>query len=334
MGETFPTRRQVFNLRKDPDVFEWTCDTFLPHVVGVHKFNRLSTKVCISDDISRSDEAFMLLVLDNNWARWTDMVKNGGKSDVATKYTQRGRDAKKYGGWSLDGLKRYNLFMKYVEKNRQLESASEVENKYVRHRLRLSKHPVGPEDDEMDEATGGDPRGIEIVSDLFGKKPEATTFHEEDTGTLEEWLEDLEEEDRRSEGEEDQSYGNEGMNEDETASQENVEDGNGMTDDDVEGKCGSDNDEEQEVEEKECHEGDEGCIDGTTCVDKVGKNQINEGNSDEDIARASSRSDDGGTRCNEGGEDGINDDIGQGSKKRNHGVKGNAGSSGRKRRRK
>lgn len=205
LKEDFPTRKEVFGLRSYPEVFFWTCDVFLIQVVGVQKFKKLSTKVCISQQISRSDEAFMLLILDNNWARWTDMARNGcGDSNVPTKYTHRGKEARKYGGWTNEGLKKYNLLMKHVSANRDKEDAQEVENKYVRHRLRLSKQPVGPEDDELDGTTGEGEGRIQVLTDLFGQR---TDVRDDEGDEMREWLEELQEEEDEEDEEADKEEG-------------------------------------------------------------------------------------------------------------------------------
>lgn len=134
----------------------------------------------------------MLLILDNNWARWTNMTRKGGKTSILPRYTQRGKDAKKYCGWSNEGMKKYNLFMKYVSRNRKEDDAKEVEHRYVRHRMRLSRHAVAPEDDDLDGKERHDANRVEVVTDLFGENEKESEENDNINDEMEEWLEELE----------------------------------------------------------------------------------------------------------------------------------------------
>lgn len=57
-------------LRKNPGAFKTLCESFLPHVVSVAKWNRDYLVEKVSDFASISDEAFTLLTLENNWEVW------------------------------------------------------------------------------------------------------------------------------------------------------------------------------------------------------------------------------------------------------------------------
>ena len=103
------------------------------------------------DVLSVSDEAFALIVLENNWSRWIDVFNiNGGKvpkngvgrktgenvSLVPTKYTRGGLayvfrnhcsnplkddgSAYKYKGWSAAGITRYNALHDQVKEDRKI----------------------------------------------------------------------------------------------------------------------------------------------------------------------------------------------------------------------
>lgn len=166
MQDQFPKLKEIFQLRKHPEMFFWVCDNFLSVAVGKTKFRKLTRKVSVSEVASRSDEAYMMLVLENNWKRWMNMAETGSmKSTIPTKYTERGKKAKVYGGWTMKGLNRYNEFMKYVYQNRHVfESAKEVEDKYVRHRLGIQVDLCN----ENDIDGGGEDEMVEVVHDLFG----------------------------------------------------------------------------------------------------------------------------------------------------------------------
>ena len=89
------------------------------------------------------DEAFLLVTLENNWDRWTDMVKTGNdkKSKIPTKYTSK-RRPKKHStdendsvssdtsrstcGWKDEGLERFNQFVEMLMAKRPHRKPLEV----------------------------------------------------------------------------------------------------------------------------------------------------------------------------------------------------------------
>lgn len=90
-----------------------------------------------------SDEAFTLLLLENSYARWENIYDtNGGiptqrrgdtkrtfDSDIEAKYTRGGiklskdKDSQKRKGWTLEGIKRFNLLFAKVKKDRKKRPA-------------------------------------------------------------------------------------------------------------------------------------------------------------------------------------------------------------------
>jgi hypothetical protein len=87
------------------------------HLAGVvighrcWKLNRCYTP--LSEAMTISDEAFMLLVLENNCELWKDAVSN---SVGCGKYTENARN-RKFCGWSDEGIKRFNKLIKEVRVN-------------------------------------------------------------------------------------------------------------------------------------------------------------------------------------------------------------------------
>jgi hypothetical protein len=87
-----------------------------------------------------SDEAFVLLSIENCWeAIQLELEENdedGNTSTVYTrgKFTSSGTNAK-FGGWSLEGIKRFNDLYELVEKNRNEPWAKTVEEQIVRKLL-------------------------------------------------------------------------------------------------------------------------------------------------------------------------------------------------------
>ena len=85
-----------------------------------------------------SDEAFALLILENNYETWMDMALTGNTktSKIPQKYTNGGMSQGKVGtsqhnkGWSDEGLCRFNELFDLVEKNRDLPYALQFEENF------------------------------------------------------------------------------------------------------------------------------------------------------------------------------------------------------------
>jgi hypothetical protein len=113
---------------------------FVPAVVGPDLFQQRIQDDKSKDPCTASDEAFTLLLLENNYDRWLDIFnKTDGnpaqrrghrtkfcESDIETKYTSGGikfsndKEAPKAKGWSEEGIQRFNLLFKSVKDDRQL----------------------------------------------------------------------------------------------------------------------------------------------------------------------------------------------------------------------
>ena len=126
--------------RKDAKVYSVFFEQFMPCVTKKTVFQR-QVLVATNDSTlcTVSDEAFALLLLENNYDRWVDIYrlqkgevtpKRGQKrrefeSDVPTKYTKGGivynqtekkEDPK---GWSSEGIKRFNELFDSVKQDRK-----------------------------------------------------------------------------------------------------------------------------------------------------------------------------------------------------------------------
>lgn len=131
-----PTVRKMLILRAEAngkinEDYVFFCEKFLQHVVGVNKFKAgYKNKTAISSLATASDEAFALLLLENTEIRWLDEHSKNpdGEKKIdettlpRTKYTSAGQNkqqrgfTKRYGGWKLEGINRYNeLFDMVVE---------------------------------------------------------------------------------------------------------------------------------------------------------------------------------------------------------------------------
>ena len=144
-----PTMERFLVLREDKDLYSDFYDYFIKSIVGYSKFtSSVYSRTSTSDrDIaSVSDEAFTLVLLENSYDRWMDIMKNNnweepGKihgvksnkdrtsvSNVTTLYTSGGifyttdgvAKAKPSKGWSADGITHYNELYYKVKTDREL----------------------------------------------------------------------------------------------------------------------------------------------------------------------------------------------------------------------
>lgn len=109
------------------------CEKFLKCVVGVQTFNsrwKKCTSVC--QITTPSDEALALLLLENSEYRWTyEFEKKEKEEEVQEsdlpkpKYTSAGKNkeqrglTKRYGGWTEEGIQRFNQIMHMVREDRK-----------------------------------------------------------------------------------------------------------------------------------------------------------------------------------------------------------------------
>ena len=115
------------------------CDNFLSCVVGKLRYRKLVRGQRMTHVATSSDEAFALLLLENNYDRWLDVHNNSkgqaqahetppGKtkrweSDVSPKFTVGGLlltgGSRKYKGWTDAGIVRYNELFHAVSLDRK-----------------------------------------------------------------------------------------------------------------------------------------------------------------------------------------------------------------------
>src|SRR5687767_5027195 len=85
----------------------------------------------VSDFISVSNEAFAILIFENNYETWCNMLKQNitKKSTVVHKYTNGGSSTGKngssrwYQGWNPEGIKCFNVLFDLVKIDRLLARA-------------------------------------------------------------------------------------------------------------------------------------------------------------------------------------------------------------------
>ena len=85
----------------------------------------------LSDIFSESDESLCMLILENNATDFLKVYTTGSivtRKESKTKYTKsRGNPNAKFKGWNRSGIKRFNLLVRSVKKNRSLAQSHELE---------------------------------------------------------------------------------------------------------------------------------------------------------------------------------------------------------------
>jgi len=108
---------------------EFFVETLLPAAVGSKGWREdMCTKKLSDTRATVSDEAFVLLCLENMWGKWHSTT--GSKHDRG-KYTNGGSN-RKYSGWSVEGIKRFNELLRLVVKNRKRPWSGKVEEQVMK----------------------------------------------------------------------------------------------------------------------------------------------------------------------------------------------------------
>ena len=159
-GEDFFTVDEFSTLRRaktdrERKAFFWFFGTFLECVCGrrywgKQKYHELISKATEKGGrgkvVTKSDEAFALLLFDNYIEKWTNPIATTDQNDAAGADDQQGRRKQprqrgrytakksghcKYGGWSRDGTARFNQLYKLVQEDRQCPQAEAMETELM-----------------------------------------------------------------------------------------------------------------------------------------------------------------------------------------------------------
>ena len=132
---------KILKLRQDGEAGYYIdfLEFFIPSVVGkmVYKDNCCIKR--LSEYVSISDEAFAILVLENNIDCWIDMFNNQTTTttSVKRKYTNGGSadgmkaSTRRLQGWSNEGRERFNQLFDMVEADREGPHALEFEEMFM-----------------------------------------------------------------------------------------------------------------------------------------------------------------------------------------------------------
>ena len=130
-----PTLDEILELRKPPTwnpsnkrqltnnkAFIFMVDFIYGSLIGKRQWKRNKLITPVSKELTVSDEAFVLLVLENNW----ETLNNNYLAEP--KYTSKKKTSNKQNdGWSNDGILCYNALQEAIKQNRKMEFAFTVE---------------------------------------------------------------------------------------------------------------------------------------------------------------------------------------------------------------
>jgi hypothetical protein len=127
--EQIPTWDEIEKMHFNDAGYMWFLSVFLKHGVGAKNWNQCHLRQVVSKYCTPSTEAYVLLVLQNNYNRWMDRAENPMKPNkelAESLFTnggisRRGGNAssKRGGGWSSDGIKRFNELVLLVKNDRK-----------------------------------------------------------------------------------------------------------------------------------------------------------------------------------------------------------------------
>ena len=152
---------------EEKEAFLWFIGDFVASVVGTKVWGRKKYYHRVSEAVidkgsqelvvTVSDEAFAILIYENYIAKWIakfHMERRGEKSMgmIKGKYTSSVNDQCLYGGWSADGIARFNDLCAIVTKDRLSEGAKKAEDTVL---LALRREKFG---DDVDNESIRDPQ--------------------------------------------------------------------------------------------------------------------------------------------------------------------------------
>jgi hypothetical protein len=95
-------------------------------IIGKRQWNKDKFNKKTSEEMTPSDEAFVLLVIENNWRIFNEV------EDTEPMYTCKGSTSnRRNDGWTNEGIMRYNELVAYVKKNRKETFSYNVEEEVM-----------------------------------------------------------------------------------------------------------------------------------------------------------------------------------------------------------
>ena len=168
-------------------LFETFVDYCLVHFVGSHVWRWQAYVKSVSDIFSVSDEAFAMLLIENNakdfeyiYDEQIEKVKRKDSKPKYTKVSAYNADVK-FQGWHQKGVRRYNELVKQVKKNRLSNRSINREAKIQEnYKMICGKMETGQDSDDNGDFGSGEEDGCddEDAIDEFDWDGDTTTESE------------------------------------------------------------------------------------------------------------------------------------------------------------
>ena len=111
---------RVLEGRRNRDTFHWFLDNIASAVVSSRVVDQVKSIKNPTEWLTRSLEAFSLVCVENFFEMARKQVMNrDSRGKYQALYTADGRGKQKNQGWSQEGIRRYNVLCKQVEKDRE-----------------------------------------------------------------------------------------------------------------------------------------------------------------------------------------------------------------------
>ena len=136
------------------DMFQTFVSYCLIHFTTSINWRYKACNTCISEIFTESDEALCILLIENNADDYAKMYREQRKisrKEARPKYTKVECIDKKFKGWDKKGIRRFNMIVAAVKKNRELSTSKEMEMQLKSKYVELSGKGVETDDEESDE---------------------------------------------------------------------------------------------------------------------------------------------------------------------------------------
>jgi hypothetical protein len=140
--EEMPEVSAMMEGRDNVEAYAYYSYHFLPYILGKRRWRLVFNKRLTMDDMATaSDEAFGLLVLENNYKKWTWMV-NKNKEEQKAKANEmpktpyytvgRGSRTEKYQGWTLAGMEKFGELGREITATHNSDETSDWDTKFYK----------------------------------------------------------------------------------------------------------------------------------------------------------------------------------------------------------
>ena len=141
------------------DEFETFVNFCLVHFVTSMDWRYNACNNVISDIFSVTDEAFCILLLENNlvdYKKAAEKQRKISRREAQPIYTQGGSSMSNIKGWNRKGIRRFNKLVEGVQRNRSTETSKEMEMQLKDHYMDMCGNKNSPSDAEDDDSDDSD----------------------------------------------------------------------------------------------------------------------------------------------------------------------------------